>query len=358
MDWNLFYIAQHGDEIFRNLRWPDGITCSCGSHRITRLPDGRYKCKDCGKIFSDKTDTLFHGSKLPISFWMLALYLDLTGKGISSYELARKLQITQKAAYYMLMRLRTALKQDDITFTGPIVAHDEVYIGGDYRNFCLRKRQQLIARFHLPYAPKTVREKIALGNAINVRTKKAAFGITDGDKVVLMQVPTPIKQDDLIEVYRKHVAPGGLAVSDNSLLYKDWDKLTGRELHTNNHSKGQYLADNGTSSNMIENVFSWLERTNTFVQVHYSRKYTQLYLNEFAFRYNTRKMTVQERMTIAMQKCLQRYDRTTLSRLNNMEDTLYREKDFFNPYEFFKTYYGIITEYSEGGLVYRAEDYR
>ena len=44
----------------------------------------------------------------------------------------------------------------------------------------------------------------------------------------------------------------------------------------------------GTSSNMIENIFSWLERTNIFVQVHYSRAYTQLYLNEFAFRFNTR----------------------------------------------------------------------
>lgn len=358
-DWNLIYIAEHATEIFRNIRWPQGITCpDCSHNAIIRLGDGRYKCKHCGKIFSDKSGTLFHGSKLPVSFWMVALYLMISGKGISSYELARKLQITQKAAYYMLMRLRTALSQDDIFIDSPIVAHDEVYIGGDYRNFCLAKRQYLIEKFNLPRKPKTVKEKIALGNAINKRTKKGCFGITDGSQVVLMQVPTPIKPEDLIPIYTKHVSPTGLAVSDCSLLYNNWQELTGRELHTNNHSKGQYIADNGTSSNMIENVFSWLERTNIFVQVHYSRAYTQLYLNEFAFRYNTRKMSVMERMMLAINKCNQRYDRDTLAHLNAEEDKLYRAKEFFNPVEFFDKYGSAIYEFSEGGLIFRKEDYR
>lgn len=358
MDWNLIYIAQNATQIFRNLRWPNGVECSCGSHSITRTKDGRYRCTDCGRVFSDKSDTLFHGSKIPISFWMMTIYLDITGKGISSYELARKLQITQKTAYYMLMRLRTALTQDDIFIDSPVVAHDEVYIGGDYRNFCLRKRQQLIERFHLPKAPKTVKEKIALGNAINKRTKKGCFGITDGQKVVLMQVPTPIRQEDILDIYTKHVSPEGLAVSDCSRLYDNWKLFTGRELHTNNHSNRQYLADNGTSSNMIENIFSWLERTNIFVQVHYSRAYTQLYLNEFAFRFNTRNLPVKERMQLFIKKCLQKPNRDALAQLNREEYKLYRAKDFFDPVEFFKNYGTIAEEYREGGLIFRREDYR
>lgn len=359
MDMNIIYIATHAEEIFRNLRWPDGVTCPCcrsGASSIAHTHDGRYKCKHCGKVFSDKSDTLFHGSKLPISYWLVAIYLMVTGKGISSYELARKLQITQKAAYYMLMRLRTALDQDDIFIDSPLVAHDEVYIGGDYRNFCLSKRQALIEKFNLPRKTPTVKEKCALGNAINARIKKGCFGITDGSICVLKQVPTPIHQEDIVKVYKKHVSSHGLAVADKSQLYKDWKKLTGRELHTNNHSKRQFTSDNGTSSNMIENVFSWLERTNIFVQVHYSRAYTQLYLNEFAFRYNTRKMSVNERLTAFIRKCSRPYDRGLLRHLNEQENKLYREKEFFNPEELFSKYW-YMREYREGGLVYRREDY-
>lgn len=357
-DWNLIYIAQNATKIFRSIRWPNGPICpSCRSGAIRCMHDGRYKCLDCGKVFSEKSDTLFHGSHLPISFWMMAIYLDITAKGISSYELSRKLQITQKAAYYMLIRLRTALSQDDIYLDSELVAHDEVFIGGDFRNFCLSKRQALIEKFNLPRRPRCVSEKIALGNAINARTKRGCFGITDGKLCILKQVATPIRQSDIIDIYTKHVSPNGLAVADCSYLYKDWEKLTGRELHTNNHSKRQFIADNGTSSNMIENVFSWLERTNSCTYVHYSRKYTQLYLNEFAFRYNTRKMSIQDKMTKFIEKCLRRYDRDILVKLNSMENELYRTKDFFNPDEFFKKHRGLIKQYSEGGLVYRLEDY-
>lgn len=356
-DYNLIYIATHADEIFRGIRWEHGVQCECGSHDIVKHKDGRYKCKHCGKVFSDTSGTLFHGSKLPISYWMVALYLMISGKGISGYEMARKLQVSYRTAYYMMMRLRYAFSQDDVVLDSALVAHDEVYIGGDYRNFCLAKRQRLIERFNLPRNPKTVKEKIALGNAVNQRTKKACFGMTDGQRCVLIQVPTPIEQKDIVSVYTKHVTPNGLAVSDSSGLYANWKRLTGRELHLCNHSKGQYIADNGTSSNMIECVFSWLERTNICIHVHYSRKYTQLYLDEFAFRYNTRTMTVKDRLTCALKKCSQRYDTSLLQRLNEREALLYRESGWFNPRDFFRVYGAIINEYRDGYLVWRKEDW-
>ena len=357
-DWSLLYVAENADEIFRSIRWENGLECpSCSSHNIVKLQGGRYKCRDCGEVFSDKSGTLFHGSKLPLSYWMVALYLDLCIKGLSGYELARQLQVTYKTAYYMLMRLRQAFDQDDIFFTSPLVAHDEVFIGGDYRNFCLRKKQQFLEKFNLPRNPKTVAEKIAIGNAVNQRTKKGCFGITDGKRVVLRQVPTPIDTEDIVRIYNKHVSPHGLAVSDCSALYYNWQQRTGRELHTNNHSKGQYLADNGTSSNMIENVFSWLERSNMFVHVHYSRAYTQLYLDEFAFKFNTRHMTPQERLVTALRRCQRRYDRGLLERLNKMEKELYREDRWFNPRAFFRDNPTLAREIRDGGVVYRREDW-
>lgn len=358
-DWDIVYVAQNAEKIWHSIRWPEGVHCSCGCKEVTFLKDGRYKCKKCGQVFSDKSGTLLHGSKIKVSYWMVALYLMLSGKGISSYELSRKLQVTQKTAYYMLMRLRQVFNQDNLILYSDVVAHDECYIGGDYKNFCLRKRQELIRRFNLPRKPKTIKEKIGIGNAVNMRTKKACFGMTDGKRCVLIQVPTPISPEDIAETYRKHVTPNGLAVSDCSFLYKHWKKKTGRELHTNNHSKGQYIADNGTSSNMIESVFSWLERTNTFVQVHYSRAYTQLYLDEFVFRFNHRKWTIKDKMKLAIEKAIfAKYDKDLLDKLNKDEYKLYDQSKWFDPYKYFASpKRRKLTEYNENGVVYRIEDF-
>lgn len=91
-DLNLIHIATHAGEIFREIRWPEGPTCPvCGGHHYYTCANGRYKCKDCGKIYTFMTDSLFHGSHIPISYWLMSLYLVLDGKGISSYELTRKL---------------------------------------------------------------------------------------------------------------------------------------------------------------------------------------------------------------------------------------------------------------------------
>ena len=357
-DWNIVHIVQNAEQIFMDLRWPDGPVCpDCHSHQFTRLKDGRYKCKECGKVYSIKSDSLFHGSKLPISYWMITLYLMLSGKGLSSYEMARKLQVTQKTAYYMMMRIRLVFDQDDTYIESDLVAHDEVYVGGDYVHFSLAKRQRLIERFKLPKIHKTVKEKIAVGHAINARTKKAVFGITDGSTCVLRHIATPVSKWDIISIYNRHVSAGGLAVSDKcTTLYGHWNSLTGRELHTCNHSKKQYVADNGTSSNMIESVFSWLERTNIFVQVHYSVAYCQLYLDEFAYRYNTREMSVKDRIIKALHKCKRTDLRKRLIALKEKTKYFINDKLWFDPVEFFKLYPHRKT-YEESGLVYRREEF-
>ena len=119
-------------------RWPDGVKCpKCGSERISEVASRKpqpYRCKDCRRHFSVKTDTLLHSSNIPLSKWAIAFYLYNTSlKGVSSMKLHRDLGIGQKAAWYMGHRIREMWGEPEDRFAGPVEA-DETYIGGKEGN--------------------------------------------------------------------------------------------------------------------------------------------------------------------------------------------------------------------------------
>ena len=67
--------------------------------------------RDCHKQFSVKTGSVFEDSPLPLDKWLTAVWLIVNCKnGISSYEIARDLIVTQKSAWFMLHRIRLALQ--------------------------------------------------------------------------------------------------------------------------------------------------------------------------------------------------------------------------------------------------------
>ena len=122
------------------LRWPSGITCPlCQSsrkiHHLSR--PGIYKCGDCKKQFSIRKGTIYEESRLPLQKWFVAAFLMTTSrKGISSYQLAREVGVTQKTAWFVLGRLRKAAEQASSaagTLPGPVEA-DESYFGGKNKN--------------------------------------------------------------------------------------------------------------------------------------------------------------------------------------------------------------------------------
>ena len=123
---------------FAEQRWPNGVACpGCGSlniqHRINRKPQP-FRCNDCRKDFSVKSDSIMHGSKLSLKTWGLAMYILITGlKGTSSMKLHRDLGVTQKTAWHLAHRIRKAWQHDQAEFSGPVEV-DETYIGGKERN--------------------------------------------------------------------------------------------------------------------------------------------------------------------------------------------------------------------------------
>ena len=123
-----------------NHRWPDGPCCPrCGSVNVQgkiKHKTMTHRCRDCPKksMFSVKMGTVMEGSKLPYRAWAVGIYLFTTNiKGISSMKLHRELGIGQKAAWFMLARLRKAYETEVGPFFGPVEI-DETFVGGKERN--------------------------------------------------------------------------------------------------------------------------------------------------------------------------------------------------------------------------------
>lgn len=128
---------------FIDTRWPDGVVCPfCDrmddvQERKNRKPQP-WRCKNCRKDFSVKTNTLMHGSKLSLGTWAIAYFLFSTNlKGVSSMKLHRDLGVTQKTAWHLAHRIRETLKDssgpESHLFVGPVQV-DETYIGGKEGN--------------------------------------------------------------------------------------------------------------------------------------------------------------------------------------------------------------------------------
>ncbi|HEX4999407.1 MAG TPA: transposase [Terriglobia bacterium] len=125
-------------------RWPDGIVrCPrCGSDTVKFQE--KYDRFQCGKNhplrqFTLKTGTIFEDSPISLDKWLLAMWMVVNCKnGVSSYEIARAIGVTQKSAWHMDHRIRFALhmetSEDKMGGEGSTVEADETYIGGPARN--------------------------------------------------------------------------------------------------------------------------------------------------------------------------------------------------------------------------------
>jgi hypothetical protein len=68
--------------------------------------------KDCHKQFSVKTQSVFEDSPIALDKWMVAVWMVVNCRnGVSSYEISRTVKVTQKSAWFMLHRIRLALRQ-------------------------------------------------------------------------------------------------------------------------------------------------------------------------------------------------------------------------------------------------------
>src|SRR5688572_2421308 len=131
------------------LRWPSGVVCyHCKAPKPMFLKTRRiWKCRVCRKQFSVKMGTIFGESALGLEKWLPAIWMLANAKnGISSYELARALKVTQKTAWFMLSRIRLAMQSESFEKLGGEVEIDEAFIGGLAGNMHKKKRNKGVRR--------------------------------------------------------------------------------------------------------------------------------------------------------------------------------------------------------------------
>src|SRR5271157_4674990 len=183
-------------------RWPDGkVVCpSCGSDKVKFNPNRRlWQCSShhSKRQFSIKVGTIMEDSAITLDKWLMAMWMVTNCKnGVSSYEIARDVKVTQKSAWFMLQRIRLAMQDDFFgSKLGGEVEVDETFIGGKARNMHLSERKRRIT-------------------ATGTKDKTAVMGILErGGKVRAAVVPSR-KRAVLQEQVRKHVTAGAALYSD------------------------------------------------------------------------------------------------------------------------------------------------
>ena len=118
------------------LRWYGNVISPFDStSKVYECKDNKYRCKETGKYFNVRTGTLFGNTKVPLRKWFLAIYIVTSHKkGISSVQLSKDIDVTQKTGWFMLQRIRNCFGINENTELNNEVEIDETYVGGKYKN--------------------------------------------------------------------------------------------------------------------------------------------------------------------------------------------------------------------------------
>lgn len=279
-------------QFLQDMRWPHGVTCPrCGNTKVWALkskpfywvckngetttdPEGKQVtcAKNGGYRFSVISHTIFQDTKIPLTRWFKVAYLILTAKKGGSALQVHRIMFGEdsgsdyRTSWYMVMRLRCAMKTDVLPLTGEVEV-DETFVGGKAHNMHARDRKRA--------ALTGTKGKVAVIGAISRKGMIVAKVIENTDTKTL---------DDFVhETVSKNVK---LIATDEHSGYR----LLGRDMNHRvvKHSAGEYVVGT-THTNTIEGFWSLFKRGIIGSYHKVSKEYLPLYVNEFAWRFNNRK---------------------------------------------------------------------
>jgi len=241
----------------------------CGSLKTYKFADGKlFKCGDCRKKFTAKVGTMFSDSHIALQKWFYAIYLNTSlKKGISSIQLAKYLDITQKTAWFMLQRIRYSVeKAGRGDLLGNIVEADETYVGG-------KKHDGMRGR--------------------GASGKTPVVGIAERKGEIRLAVTQDTTAHTLEKVITDNVTPGSTVMTDEYRPYNHVTRLGYEHRRVNHSSKEFVVGQNHT--NTIEGAWSHLKLSIRAIYIGVSPKHLQKYCAEYEYRYNTRGLKDDER---------------------------------------------------------------
>lgn len=268
------------------LRWNgDVISPFDESSKVYKCAGNKYKCKNTGKYFNVRTSTLFDNTKVELQTWFLAIYL-LTGhkKGISSLQLSRDLNVTQKTAWFMGQRIRNCFGLNDANTLDNEVEIDETFIGGKNKN-------------------RHADKKVENSQGRSFKDKTPVIGMIERGGKLVARTIINTQSGSLIPEIIKSVKDSASVYTDEWLGYKGLQKIYDHSFIK--HNEGEYM--NGrVHTNTIEGFWSLLKRGIIGIYHFTSKKHLQKYVDEFVFRYNSRYITDGARFNLLIANCSNR----------------------------------------------------
>ena len=267
-------------DYFETIRWPSGMACPhCDSKRkfyiISGARSGLKQCADCKKQFRATVGTIFEGSHIPLHKWLVAWFL-LCGakKGMSALQLKRRLwgdkKGSYKTAWFMAHRIRHAMQEISNQKLAGTVEVDETYVGG---------------------------KNIGKGWKRKMENKTPVVSIVErGGKKRSVVIKGHVTGKNLKQAIRDNVLICSDVITDDYMGYRGIEpKYTHRQVKHMAKEFARKEKDLTVHTNTVESSFGLLKRGIIGSFHHISRKHLPLYLNEFDYRWNTRKQTDGER---------------------------------------------------------------
>ncbi len=260
------------------LRWNGNVVSPFEANsKVYKCKGNKYRCKVSGKYFNVKTATLFDNTKIPLQKWFLAIWLITSHKkGISSVQLATDLGVTQKTAWFMNHRIRNCYGLDKTTKLDGEVEIDETYIGGKNKNRHADKK---------------------IANSQGQGEKAPVLGMLQrGGKVIAKHLDA-VRVETVSPEIVQSVKDTAMIYTDEWAGYKSLDRVYS---HLSvKHSMGEYV-QGAVHVNSLEGFWSILKRGIVGIYHFTSKKHLQKYVDEFAFRYNTRAHSEASRINLLL----------------------------------------------------------
>ncbi|RWX00883.1 IS1595 family transposase [Flavobacterium cerinum] len=278
---NAFPDEQACIEYLEEARWGNTVISPFDpTSKVYECKNNRFKCKNTGKYFNVRTKTIFDNSKIELQKWMIAIWLCTSHKkGMSSLQLGRDLNITQKSAWFMLQRIRNCFGLDDSQMDN-YVEIDETYVGGENKNRSVSARKKL----HKD------------GFTTGYNDKKPVLGMLERGGNVKGIVIDKSHAKTIRPILFEQIKETATVITDGHGAYKGIDKNF-NDHQIVYHNKDQYV--NGIfHTNTLEGFWSLLKRNIDGIHHSVSAKHLQKYVDYMTMHYNYRKLTTHERFNL------------------------------------------------------------
>lgn len=254
------------------VRWVGSPNCPyCGSTTVARKSDsgrtGRWNCYGCKSSFNVLSGTIFEKTRIPLQKWFLAIGIIVNAKkSVSSFQLARDLDMNQKSAWYLQQRIRAAMLTKEGELLQGIVEADETYVGGKPRKGNKRKDD--------------VPNKRGRGTS-----KVPVIGAIERGGRVVARVAEDLSGKGILRFLRETVrAEGTLLITDE---FKSYNAAADYTRAVINHKQG--YAEGLVHTNSMEGFWSLLKRAWYGSHHHYTRRFMPLFVAEACWKHNQRK---------------------------------------------------------------------